>query len=140
MNKVFLKGNVGQDPRITSFENGGKVAQFTLATTERGYKTQDGRDIPDETTWHNIVVKRTGLAGVCEQYVKKGTPLLIEGKIKTREYVDNSGATRYITEIIVEDMELLGGQKREQAPAPAPDYVPNMGGYKPVDDDLPAGF
>lgn len=140
MNKVFLKGNVGQDPKITTFKEGGKVAQFTLATTERGYKTQDGRDIPDETTWHNIVVKRTGLAGVCEQYVKKGTPLLIEGKIKTREYVDNSGTTRYITEIIVEDMELLGGQKREQAPAPAPEYVPNANGYKPVEDDLPAGF
>lgn len=140
MNKVILKGNVGQDPRITSFENGGKVAQFTLATTERGFKTQDGRDIPEQTTWHNIVVKRTGLAGVCEQFVKKGTPLLIEGKITNREYTDNSGTTRIITEIVVEEMELLGGQRREQAPAPAPDYVPNMGGYKPVDDDSPAGF
>ena len=140
MNKVILKGNVGQDPRITSFENGGKVAQFTLATTERGFKTQDGRDIPEQTTWHNIVVKRSGLAGVCEQFVKKGTPLLIEGKITNREYTDNSGTTRIITEIVVEEMELLGGQRREQAPAPAPDYVPNMGGYKPVDDDSPAGF
>ena len=140
MNKVILKGNVGQDPRITDFENGGKVAQFTLATTERGFKTQDGRDIPEQTTWHNIVVKRTGLAGVCEQYVKKGTPLLIEGKLQVREYTDNSGTTRYVTEIVVEEMELLGGQKREQAPAPLPDYTPNMGGYKPVEDDLPAGF
>ena len=140
MNKVILKGNVGQDPRITDFQNGGKVAQFTLATTERGFKTQDGRDVPEETTWHNIVVKRTGLAGVCEQFVKKGTPLLIEGKIKTREYTDNSGTTRYITEIVVDEMELLGGQKREQAPAPFPDYRPNGGEYKPVDDDLPAGF
>lgn len=64
MNKCILKGNVGQDPRITTFQDGGKVAQFTLATTERGFTTKDGRQIPDETQWHNIVVKRTGLAGV----------------------------------------------------------------------------
>ena len=125
MNKVFLKGNVGQDPRITNFENGGKVAQFTLATTERGFKTRDGREIPDVTDWHNIVVKQTGLAGVCEQYVKKGTPLLIVGKIRTRDYRDESGNTRYITEIIVEEMELLG-KKPEQAPAPAPEYTPTV--------------
>ena len=125
MNKVFLKGNVGQDPRITNFENGGKVAQFTLATTERGFKTRDGKDIPDVTDWHNIVVKQTGLAGVCEQYVKKGTPLLIVGKIRTRDYRDESGNTRYITEIIVEELELLG-KKPEQAPPPAPEYTPTL--------------
>ena len=136
MNKVFLKGNVGQDPRITTFKDGGKVAQFTLATTERGFKTKDGRDIPEQTDWHNIVVKRTGLAGVCEQYVKKGSPLLVEGKIQTRSYEDNAGQTRYVTEIIVEEMELLGGQKREQAPAPTPDYTP-AGDYKPMSDDMP---
>ena len=130
MNKVFLKGNVGQDPKITTFDNGGKVAQFTLATTERGFKTKDGKDIPDETTWHNIVVRRTGLAGVCEQFVKKGTPLLIVGKIQTRQYQDNSGQTRYVTEIIVEEMELLGGQKHEAAPAPEPEY-------QPAKDDMP---
>ena len=125
MNKVFLKGNVGQDPRITNFENGGKVAQFTLATTERGFKTRDGKEIPDVTDWHNIVVKQTGLAGVCEPYVKKGTPLLIVGKIRTRDYRDESGNTRYITEIIVDEMELLG-KKPEQAPPPAPEYTPTL--------------
>lgn len=138
MNKVFLKGNVGQDPRITTFQDGGKVAQFTLATTERGFTTRDGKQIPDVTYWHNIVVKRTGLSGVCEQYVKKGTPLLIVGKIQTRSYEDNAGQTRYVTEIIVEEMELLGGQKREQAPAPEPEYRPT-GDYRPMDanGDLP---
>lgn len=149
MNKVILKGNVGQDPKITTFQDGGKVAQFTLATTERGYKTSDGREIPDETQWHNIVVRRTGLAGVCEQYVKKGTPLLIMGKIQTRTYEDNSGQMRYVTEIIVEEMELLGGQKREQAPAPMPEptrqpynplTAPQPGGYIPQSDDLPESF
>lgn len=137
MNKVFLKGNVGQDPTITDFQNGGKVAQFTLATTERGFTTRDGKEIPDVTDWHNIVVKQSGLAKVCQDYVKKGTPLLIVGKIRTRSYQDNAGQTRYVTEIIVDEMELLGGKKPEQAPAPAPDYTP--GGYNP-NDDLPAGI
>ena len=141
MNKAVLSGRVGQDPKITDFQNGGKVAQFSLATTERGYETRDGRKIEPQTTWHNIVVKRTGLAGVCEQFVKKGTPLLIVGKIQTRQYQDNGGQTRYVTEIVVEEMELLGGKKPEQAPAPAPEYTPG-GGYQPMgaDDDLPAGF
>ena len=133
MNKTVLSGRVGKDPTITDFPNGGKVAQFTLATTERGFTTRDGKEIPDVTDWHNIVVKRTGLAGVCEQYVKKGTPLLIVGKIQTRTYEDNAGQTRYVTEIVVEEMELLGGKKPEQAPAPTPDYTP-------ANDDLPAGF
>lgn len=137
MNKVILKGNVGQDPRITDFQNGGKVAQFTLATKERGYTTREGKEIPDITDWHNIVVKQTGLAKVCEQHVRKGTPLLVVGKIRTREYQDNSGQTRYVTEILVEEMELLGGQKREQAPAPVPDYTPNGGNYQPMSDDMP---
>lgn len=134
MNKVILKGNCGRDPEITNFENGGKVAQFSLATTERGYKTRDGRDIPDHTDWHNIVVKKSGLAGVCEQYVRKGTPLLIVGKIQTREYTDNSGNKRYVTEINVEELELLGGNKQQGAPAPAPEYAPSY------DDDLPMGM
>lgn len=137
MNKVFLKGNVGQDPKITTFQEGGKVAQFTLATTERGFTTRDGKQIPDETQWHNIVVKRTGLAGVCEQFVKKGTPLLIVGKIQTRQYQDNAGQTRYVTEIVVEEMELLGAKKPEQALAPEPEYRPT-GDYQPMaNDDMP---
>ena len=125
MNKVILRGHVGQDPRITEFQNGGKVAQFTFATTEPGFTKSDGTKVEPETSWHNIVVKRTGLADVCKEHVKKGNSLLLVGKIHTRTYQDNSGQTRYVTEIYVDELELLGtGQKREQAPAPAPEYVP----------------
>lgn len=123
MNKVELIGRVGQDPRITRFDNGGMVAQFSLATTERGYTTSDGKEIPEITDWHEIVVKKSGLAGVCEKHVKKGSQLGIFGKLRTRSYEDNAGQTRYITEIIVDEMELLGS-KRESAPAPTPDYTP----------------
>lgn len=133
MNKVILKGNVGQDPRITTFDEGGKVAQFTLATSERGFKTKDGKEIPEQTDWHSIVVKRTGLADVCEKFVKKGTPLLVEGKLKTRDYTGSDGIKRFITEVVVEELELLGTkEKHEAAPAHAPDT------YEPLfSNDLP---
>lgn len=133
MNKIFLRGNVGQDPTIHDFANGGKVAQFTLATTERGFTTRDGKQIPDVTDWHNVVVKQSGLANVVQQYVKKGTSLLVVGKSRTRSYQDNAGQTRYFTEVIVDEMELLGGKKPEPAPTPEPDYF----GGQFTGDDLP---
>lgn len=131
MNIIILQGNVGEDPRIKDFEGGGKVAQFSLATTEKGFKTADGREVPDETTWHNIVVKKSGLAGVCQQFVKKGTPLLIKGRITNRQYSDAQGITRYITEVVVDDLTLLGKKEREQAPAPAPEYSPKTASFVP---------
>lgn len=124
MNKVILKGNVGQDPRITNFKDGGKVAQFSLATTERGFETKDGRKIPESTEWHNILVRKSGLAGVVESYVKKGSSLLVVGRLQTRNYQDNAGQTRYVTEIVVDELELLNSQKQGFAPAPAEDDLP----------------
>ena len=114
MNLAILKGNVGQDPKITEFKDGGKVASFTLATSERGFTTKDGREVKEQTFWHNIVVKKTGLAKVCEQYVKKGTPLLVTGKITNRSYEDSNGQTRIITEILVDELELLGSKPAEK--------------------------
>lgn len=113
MNLVILKGHCGQDPKITNFSDGGKVANFSLATTERGFKTKDGKDIPDVTTWHNIVIKKTGLAKFCEEKVKKGTAMFVTGKITNRSYEDNGGQTRYITEIVVDELELLGNGNKE---------------------------
>lgn len=128
MNKVFLYGHLGHSPKITNFENGGKVAQFSLATTEKGYRTKDGKEIPNKTQWHNIVVKKSGLADVCEKYLGKGTPVLIEGKIENREYQGKNGETKYITEIIVENLKLTSGSKGDRQDAPTP---------QPEDDDLP---
>lgn len=113
MNICILRGFVGQDPKIQEFQDGGKLASFTLATSERGFTTKDGREVKEQTFWHNIVVKKTGLAKVCEQYVKKGTPLLVTGKITNRSYEDNSGQSRYITEIVVDELELLGNGNKE---------------------------
>ena len=115
VNRVILLGNVGKDPEVKEFSDGGKVANFSLATTERAFKLQNGTEIPERTEWHNVTVKG-GLAKVVEQYVKKGTKLYVEGKIRTRSYETN-GEKRYITEVHVSELEMLGGnQSSESAP------------------------
>jgi single stranded DNA-binding protein (ssb) len=106
VNKVILIGNVGKDPEIRYFDNGGSVANFSLATTEKGYTAANGTQVPDRTDWHNVVLWR-GLAEIAEKYVKKGSKLYVEGKIKTRSYDDASGNKRYITEIWGDNIELL---------------------------------
>lgn len=107
VNKVILLGNVGKDPEVRYVEQGVAVANFSLATTERGYKTQSGVTVPEKTEWHNIVAWR-GLAQVVERYVRKGTSLYIEGHLRTRTWTDQNGVTRQITEIMADNLELLG--------------------------------
>ena len=119
VNKIILLGNVGKDPEVKEFSDGGKVANFSLATTERAFKLQNGTEIPEKTEWHNLTVKG-GLAKVAEQYVKKGTKLYVEGKIRTRSYETN-GEKRYITEVHVSELEMLGGNQRSEAAAPVED-------------------
>lgn len=106
MNKVQLIGNVGKEPDVRYFEADQAVAQVSLATTERGYTLQNGTKVPDHTDWHTLVFYR-GLAKIVEQYVHKGDKLYVEGRIRYRSYDDQRGARRYITEILVENMELL---------------------------------
>ena len=106
MQKVILIGNLGKDPEVKAFDNGGKVANFTVGVTERGFKTKDGKEIPDHTEWFNCVVKQNGLAGVVEQYVKKGNKVFVEGKMRTREY-EKEGQKKYLTELVVDSLELL---------------------------------
>jgi single-strand DNA-binding protein len=113
VNKVILIGNVGKDPDIRYFDNGSAVVNFPLATTERGYTAANGTQIPDRTEWHNIVCWR-GLAKVAEQFVKKGTQLYIEGKIRTRSYDDQNGVKRYVVEIYADNLELLGRKGESQ--------------------------
>ena len=106
LNKLMLIGHVGKDPDIRILEAGSKVATFSFATTEKGYTLANGTQDPERTEWHNIVVWR-GLADVVEKYVHKGDKLYLEGKIRTRSYTDQAGATRYTTEIYVDNMEML---------------------------------
>ena len=111
VNRVFLLGNVGSDPEIRE-SNGGKFATFRLATTDKGYTKRDGTQVPERTEWHNIVAN-SNIVGVIENYVRKGTKLYIEGKLRTRKYTARDNTERTVTEIYIDNMELLGG-KHEQ--------------------------
>lgn len=137
VNRVTLIGHVGKDPDVKHFDNGTAVASFSLATTEKGYTAQNGTTIPDRTEWHNIVCWR-GLAKVAEQFVKKGSQLYIEGKIRSRSYDDANGVKRYVTEIYVDNLELLGGKQNQNS---EPEQITVESQHTTVsigeDDDLP---
>jgi single-strand DNA-binding protein len=123
VNKVILVGNVGKDPDVRYFDNGTAVANFTMATTERGYTAANGTQVPDKTEWHNIVCWR-GLAKVAEQFVRKGSQVYVEGKIRSRTYDDQNGIKRFVYEIFVDNLELLGkrGDQNQNSPEHAPAY------------------
>lgn len=106
LNKVQLIGHLGKDPEVRTLDTGTKVCQFTLATSEKGYTLQNGTQVPDRTEWHNIVMWK-GLADVAEKYLHKGDKIYVEGKIRTRSYEDNKQIKRSITEIFVDNMEML---------------------------------
>ena len=151
LNKAMLIGNVGKDPEVRYLEgnNGAKVATFTLATTER-YRDRNG-ETRENTEWHNIVAWRN-TADVVERFVRKGTQLYIEGRIRTRSWDDQSGNKRYTTEIIADTLQLLGrksdnpGAQQPYAAQPAPVQSQPVQQSRPVapvvedtfsDDDLP---
>jgi len=108
VNKVILVGNLGRDPEIRTLESGVKVARFSLATTESYNDRNTGQRV-DQTEWHNIVLWR-GLADIAEKYLRKGNQVYIEGKLQTRSYQDKDGITKYSTEIIGQNMNMLGGK------------------------------
>ena len=115
VNKVILLGNLGKDPEVRYLDKGVAVANFSLATTEN-YKNKEGERV-SQTEWHNIVLWR-GLAEVAEKYLKKGASVYIEGKIKTRKWEDKDGKTRYNTEILADNMTMLGGrQSKDDSPS-----------------------
>ncbi|MDR1783479.1 MAG: single-stranded DNA-binding protein, partial [Dysgonamonadaceae bacterium] len=103
--------------------NGGCVANFTLATTDRGYTAANGTQIPDRTEWHNIVLW-SGLAKVADQYVKKGSKVYIDGKIRTRSYDDQNGIKRYVTEVWGDNLELLDKKPDNSGGFPPPPPAP----------------
>ena len=132
LNKVMLIGNVGREPEVRYLDGNNpnqgatKVAQFTLATTER-YRDRNG-ELRENTEWHNIVCWRNS-ADVAEKFIHKGTQLYIEGKLRTRSWTDQSGNKRFTTEVAVDNLQLLGKrdpqspQPQQPAyPQPAPSY------------------
>ena len=117
MNRVTIMGRVGKEPETRSFQNGDKVANFSVATSERWTDKQSG-ERKERTEWHNVAVFGPAVA-VVEKYVHKGDQILIEGQLQTRKWQDQSGADRYTTEVVVKGfagaIHLIGGAKRDDS-------------------------
>jgi single-strand DNA-binding protein len=113
VNKVILVGRLGKDPETKSFANGGSVTQFTMATSET-WRDKASGERKEKTEWHNIVIRNENIGKVAQQYLRKGSEVYIEGSISSRKYQDQSGAERYITEIVVGpfkgELSLIGGR------------------------------
>jgi len=117
VNKVILIGNLGKDPEVRHLESGASVANFPIATTE-SYKDRNGNR-QEQTEWHNLVLWR-GLADIAEKYLKKGNQIYVEGKLRTRSWEDKEGNTRYTTEVVCDNMTMLGGKPGgDSQPAPS---------------------
>jgi single-strand DNA-binding protein len=137
VNRVILLGNVGKDPEVRYLDNNVAVAKFSLATSE-SYKGKDGQRV-DQTEWHNIVLWR-GLAEVAEKYVRKGSKLYLEGKIKSRNWEDKDGKKHYATDIVCDNMTMLdkkgdnsggssmssGPSRVEETPLPAAEQTDDL--------------
>jgi single-strand DNA-binding protein len=161
VNKVILIGNLGKDPEVRYTPNGNAICNLTLATS-RNWKSKDSGEKMEETEWHRVVMYDR-LAEIAGEYLKKGRPIYVEGRIKTRKWQDKEGVDRYTTEIIAEEMKMLGsregagtgggGASDEGAPSgygerPAPAARPTAAaapkpaaksatGFDNMDDDIP---
>lgn len=148
INQVMIIGFIGDEPKINTTQAGRKVASFAVATTEKGYTSQNGTTYPDRTEWHNVVLWGK-LAEVAEKYLHKGSSVFVQGKMRTRSYDDKNGVKRYITEIDADVMQILdrkdnnsnqGNQQAVSVQQPQQAYaVPNSpsSNKKEADDDLP---
>lgn len=134
VNKVILVGNLGRDPETRSFPSGGQVTNATLATSRKWRDKQSG-DMRDETEWHNLVFNGR-LAEIAAQYLRKGSQIYVEGRIRTRKYQSQDGQDRFFTEIRVEQMQMLGN--RQGMGEPHPDAGASFGAPAPRPAPAPA--
>lgn len=151
VNKVIIVGNLGADPEVKSFQNGGKICNLRIATSE-SWKDKATGERKERTEWHSVVINSDGLVGVAERYLRKGSKVYIEGQLRTRKWQDQSGNDRYSTEITVGGMNGVltmldgakgndGGQRREpdgSRGAPADTGAKKSGSFgDDLDDDIP---
>lgn len=144
VNKVILIGNCGRDPELRYMPDGKAVANISIATTSKRKDKHSGETIED-TQWHRVQFFER-LAEIVGEYVKKGAPLYVEGRLKYGKYTDKDGIERSTCDIIATEMQLLGGRQQGEAPAPAPRAAPRPApalkakqgsGFDDVDDDIP---
>lgn len=154
VNKVILVGNLGRDPEVRSFQNGGKVCNFSIATSESWKDKQTG-ERKENTQWHNIVIKNENLITIAERYLKKGSKVYIEGRLESRKYTDKDGAEKYTTEVVLPpfrgELTMLdsAGGRGDSSAMPANDFdggsvsssapkAVSRGGAMPeLDDEVP---
>jgi len=142
VNKVILIGNLGADPEVRSFQNGGKVANMRIATSET-WKDKNSGEKKERTEWHTVAVFAEGLVRIVEQYLSKGSKVYIEGKLETRKWQDQSGADRYSTEIVLRPyagtLVMLSGQGggRGGGSQGGQDRGAPSGGGSDTDDEIP---
>ena len=138
VNKVILVGNLGRDPEVRYMPNGDAVANYSIATTETWKDKQGNRQ--EKTEWHNIVMYRR-LAEIAGEYLKKGSSVYIEGRLQTRKWQDKQGNDRYTTEIIADQLQMLGGRNSNAAgQTPGQDHgaaSPSQPGCAPTDGTPP---
>ena len=104
VNKVILIGNLGRDPEVRTFSNGGKVCNLRIATSET-WKDKNTGERKERTEWHSVAIFQEGLVRIAEQYLRKGSKVYIEGKLQTRKWQDQSGADRYSTEVVLQGFD-----------------------------------
>ena len=116
VNKCIIIGNLGQDPEIRTFQNGGRIANLRIATSET-WKDRDTGERRERTEWHSVVIHSEPLVRVAEQYLKKGSKVYVEGQLETRKWQDQSGADRYSTEVALRpyrsELQMLDGQRND---------------------------
>ena len=152
VNKVILVGNLGRDPEVRSFQNGGRVANFSVATSERWRDRQTGEQ-RERTEWHRVAIFNENLVEIAEKYLRKGSQVYLEGELQTRKWTDQSGQERYTTEVALQrfrgQMMMLGGRgdaggfagessdDRSPSQGAAPGAPAPAGGTDDFDDDIP---
>jgi single-strand DNA-binding protein len=139
VNKVILIGNLGKDPEVRTFQNGGKVCNFSIATSEN-WKDKNTGERQEKTQWHNIAVFSEPLANIAEQYLKKGSKVYVEGQLETRKWQDQSGNDRYSTEVVLKGynstMTMLDSRSDSAALSSGQNNYPSDYGATNTDDSM----
>ncbi len=139
VNKAIIVGRLGTDPKVKTFDSGDKIVEFPVATSEK-YTDKNGQT-QELTEWHNIVVRREKLVGLAEQYLKKGSQIYLEGRLRTRSWDDQAGAKHYRTEILMDTMTFVGSAPSTNTPSSESSPIRGNEASQPpigdIDDDLP---
>ncbi|MFZ5618128.1 MAG: single-stranded DNA-binding protein [Pseudomonadota bacterium] len=141
INKVILVGNLGKDPEVRSFQNGGQVCHFSVATSET-WKDKSTGERREKTEWHNVAIFSEGLVRVAQQYLKKGSKVYLEGQLETRKWQDKDGKDRYTTEVVLRNfnsaMVLLDRRESGGGDYGTRESIPASGGQSfELDDEIP---